>query len=512
MSLNLPQGRSERANRQKLALLGSDRKYFKQSSVLEDYKRVFLLLASGKIPRIHALFAVQMRHGRGVKSITMAIQKALAGTYNPKGYDLEDLENTFLASKLGCRGLAYAQNRSLGIASVSMLSQSPLASIPRFQMSSGCLEECVYVDMRQNMDRFLFCIEAPKERCLYVLMVDDVSNNRRLRPDPRGNPDDGWRALGLCRCNHLRGKGVIKNYQDIVDLKEHLDDEDASPCGGIADEITAVAFGPNCEKDYMPKIVLGSGTCKKGDQVAATALMIEAALHIWNSDPRGYALRGPCPVVWMDGASAPVKAAHGLLESEPLPTSHILYCKFARMTLFNRHFKVVGGHTAVTKGSDPKHTFKCSKSSVKSAKPTGTHGPGQFKLDGTLIKNFILALCINGSLVWTQAQVEVMFKSGFANAQSVPAAVLLIRAIVSLGGRAASDFPSMTSTPLGTAAFLSAKPTLDVLSKYFLTALTLLTKKDCTVRKICNNTDKCNIYGIYYLGAELVISREYLCF
>jgi hypothetical protein len=67
--------------------------------------------------------------------------------------------------------------------------------------------------------------------------------------------------------------------------------------------------------------------------------------------------------------------------------------------------------------------------------------------------------------MWSESQVAEMFRSGFADAMRVPAMVLMVQGIISLGQRAVASFPDLAATPEGRAKFESAKPLLDVLSR-----------------------------------------------
>jgi hypothetical protein len=248
-------------------------------------------------------------------------------------------------------------------------------------------------------------------------------------------------------------------HEDIVNVRKAID---GAPCGGLADEINVASIAPNREKDYAPKMVLASGSCKKGDQSADAALIIDVFLDIWHTDPRGYAARGPCPIVWSDGGGGFLKGAHSKLEVHPLPTDHCLHDELNSMLLFNLDLKVYN-KTASTKGSDAKHTGKRGKEAVKSlTREYRTHGDAGFTCTGAFLRTCIAGVQgADGSKLWTAEQVATMFKSGFADAQSVPAMTLLLRGIISLGDLQPHNVPCLSN-----ATFKAAKTTLDVLARY----------------------------------------------
>ena len=189
----------------------------------------------------------------------------------------------------------------------------------------------------------------------------------------------GIPALGLCRCQSCwrTVDTNIKTHDDLIALRSIVD---TAPCGGLADEITVIAIAPNRERDYAPKYLFASGTCKQGDQSRDSAVMLETIFEVWNSDPRGYEQRGPCPVVWSDGGGGILKGAHSVLAKEILPMQHPLHGPLTQMLLFNKHLKVYG-KTATSDGSEQKHNFKRSKEAAKSEKREWrTHGPSSFTL------------------------------------------------------------------------------------------------------------------------------------
>ena len=395
---------------------------------------------------------------------------AIEGKYNPKGYGLEDMGDTFLALKLGSSKLLYAQNKSRGLASKTALARSDIFKIPRFVMESGSLilRGRMRAIVITNFERQVWSSPV-EERCLWALMIDDVNATKRARPDSHESSVGGIPALGLCRCQSCwrTVDTNIKTHDDLIALRSIVD---TAPCGGLADEITVITIAPNHERDYAPKYLFASGTCKQGNQSRDSAVMLETIFEVWNSDPRGYEQRGPCPVVWSDGGGGILKGAHSVLAKEILPMQHPLHGPLAQMLLFNKHLKVYG-KTATSDGSEQKHNFKRSKEAVKSEKREWrTHGPSSFTFTGAFLRDRISNLYVTSpdgvaTRAWTPAEVTTMFKSGFADAQNVPACVLLLRAIKSLGGRNVRDFPAFAASQAKTMMFNGAKPTLNVIAR-----------------------------------------------
>ena len=173
--------RREREGALRLALLGKNRKLNRTLSVLADYKRIQVLLSTKNIPRVHQLFRTMLKNGRGPQRIIESLEAAIAGMYHPKGYDLDDFDDTFLALKLGSAKLLYAQNKSRGLASESALLRNKIFKIPRFVMESGALSTHIHRVMLENLLRFAWIddVNVGAQRCLWNLEIDDVNSNRR---------------------------------------------------------------------------------------------------------------------------------------------------------------------------------------------------------------------------------------------------------------------------------------------------------------------------------------------
>eukprot|EP00966_Prymnesium_polylepis_P220796 5106930-Prymnesium_polylepis.1 len=78
-------------------------------------------------------------------------------------------------------------------------------------------------------------------------------------------------------------------------------------------------------------------------------------------------------------------------------------------------------------------------------------------MTGRLLRQLIANVHSGGSAVWTSQQVETMFKSGFADAQNVPACILLMRGISSLGDRSVDNFPMYAGNKTAFDALLYAR-------------------------------------------------------
>ena len=91
------------------------------------------------------------------------------------------------------------------------------------------------------------------------------------------------------------------------------------------------------------------------------------------------------------------------------------------MVLFNIHLGVFGG-TAITKGYDSKNTCKRLKETLKKSSEYSVFGAGGFKMSGPFLRQLVSDYREVGAEgpKWPASKVSGMFRSGFADAQSVP--------------------------------------------------------------------------------------------
>jgi hypothetical protein len=167
--------RAQKMNNLKLALLGRDRRVLRLLKVQSDSKRILVLASTKQIPRMHQLFAQMIKRGASPAVICLKIEKALRGEYNPKGYNLEDLEDSYLALKMGGRRLLYAQNKSRGLASISGTTRNDLFKVPRVVIESGstlCRLGChLYIEayIYRSMVYIYMCV------CVYMYIYSGPS-------------------------------------------------------------------------------------------------------------------------------------------------------------------------------------------------------------------------------------------------------------------------------------------------------------------------------------------------
>ena len=175
-------------------------------TVHSDYKRIVVLCSSRKIERMYQLFSQMIKYKRTARYIVATLEKAVVGLYHPKMHSVEDLEDTFLAPKLGSKKLLYAQNHGRGSASVSSL-RSDVLRLPRVVCEAGLLSIHVLRVMRENYERSVFAPAGPLDgtaRAVWSILVDDANCNREARPPPHATENGGVLALGIYRCSNTK--------------------------------------------------------------------------------------------------------------------------------------------------------------------------------------------------------------------------------------------------------------------------------------------------------------------
>ena len=204
---------------------------------------------------------------------------ALKGLYSAKKYDQRDADLGFLIVKLGNRKLAYALNKEVGAASKSTVHR--MCDPTRFLCCAGTKTVAI---IRENMDRFIFSQPHPPKRCLWVLGVDDVAVDERLRFSKALGV-----VLGLCR---EHSGGVDVSIQGLACLERI---SAALKAGEVhmAKEATVGALLPIRRENYQARPVFASGTCKKDETAVSTTPLYRAVIDYWYEKDEGYKQRGP---------------------------------------------------------------------------------------------------------------------------------------------------------------------------------------------------------------------------
>ncbi len=103
----------------KLGALNSGKQIMQKNRELDTWKRLAMAIGQEDIPRIRALMASEVKHGRSVYSMLEKIDQAAKRLYSAKDYKEVDFHRAFLIYKLGGRSAADIAHKALGIPSIT---------------------------------------------------------------------------------------------------------------------------------------------------------------------------------------------------------------------------------------------------------------------------------------------------------------------------------------------------------------------------------------------------------
>ena len=135
---------------------------------------------------------------------------------------------------------------------------------------------------------------------------------------------------------------------------------------------------------------------------------------------------------------------------------------------------------------------RCKEAFKSSSRGTQVLGTGGTLISRNTLYNLVSDMRVAGAPnthANTPADVKQAFKTGFQDAQNVPAAVAMMECVASLSGSTHDSFPTFlpSSDDTKRAVYDSMKPSLDVMAKYCACFVHLLTVKACTVEEHLTN-------------------------
>lgn len=169
------------------------------------------------------------------------------GLYRARGYTEKDVDLGCLILRIGGPRLFHALRQVYGLPSVSFLYQK---KIPTFKACAGAFSSEV---LRANIDQMIG--ESPElSRCLWVLMRDEVSAEKRLRWNAADNL-----LYGLCREHGHRVSLEFNAVEDVEAVYRATQQDVVHMCC----EVSVLAVAPICSSDYRAIPLLALPTCKR---------------------------------------------------------------------------------------------------------------------------------------------------------------------------------------------------------------------------------------------------------
>ena len=149
-------------------------------------------MSEGKVNRLDMLLQAGLNRGVGVRGMMGLLDHARKGLYKPKTFTEEDMSRGLLFLRLGGAHVARLAHQTLGTPSRSTLRYGSGANstVTLLSPSAGFPTKS---EIQHNI-RLAFKNLHGTTGCGYVLMIDEIKVEERLRWDPSTNA-----ILGLCR-------------------------------------------------------------------------------------------------------------------------------------------------------------------------------------------------------------------------------------------------------------------------------------------------------------------------
>lgn len=198
----------------KLGSLNHGRAIASRATVLGDFNRFLMAVASGKVERMSALVSVALRNGVGLSGILERIQRAINFTYAPRSYSSLDYEKGVLALRLGGAQMLHLLHRASGFPHIRTIQRH--TAIPQLQASPGLP---TLSELRHNLQAT--ALDSQNKKTGAVLMLDEIALKKALRFDIYRN-----HILGLCR-EHTPNHCSVEfaSYEDAAAVLQALQDE-----------------------------------------------------------------------------------------------------------------------------------------------------------------------------------------------------------------------------------------------------------------------------------------------
>ncbi|KAJ6574023.1 hypothetical protein B0H10DRAFT_1963829 [Mycena sp. CBHHK59/15] len=393
---------------------------------LLEWKDLFHFIGqnSESIPALHRLLANAEKEGWGPKKILEQCQLAKAGKYTARNYTQYEIDLAIELYELSGEGSVYSMNHSI-FALPSRKTIQPYRRQFNLVPSVGGLR---LADVSRNITT-LFGSHTLRDKetdsflpikCGHTLSFDELATERKVvymtETDEMG---------GFC-IEHLAGLDTIKvgKYTHTVEAAVSAVKEGKVH---ISHETCVGAISRLYETNYGAKPVFMGPTCKKGPWQDGL-WMIEMVLGAWKRSPDGEVKHGPILSVATDGDHKRRLALFILcMQSEILP-GNPLYPYVRNLPGLNLRV----GKDNITNNSDPKHTFKCTCSSLCSP-------------EGIVVKN----VCINRDLLlgwlerlpdhdWSETTIHNLLDP--SDAQNVANSIKLLMCIVEIVELDPEDF------------------------------------------------------------------------
>ncbi|KAH9068269.1 hypothetical protein EDB83DRAFT_2222807, partial [Lactarius deliciosus] len=304
-----------------------------------QYEQLVMAMSEGTVNRMDALLRAGLNRGVGVRGMMELLDRARNGLYKPKNFTEEERSRGLLFLRLGGARVASLAHQTLGVPTLSTLrygsstvtSLSPSAGFPTRSEIQGNI-------------RAAFKNSSGSGACGYVLMIDEIKVEERMRWDPSTD-----KILGLC-WEHTEHVGLdFCSMSDAKALMHGILRSELHHASEATVFSIGVLSGNRHTSGSRPFII--TGTCKRED-TDRHARLISMVVEACNAESSTIG----CPLfcVASDGESRRGSALTTLTHKRPLDPNSELHVLLGKLRLMN----LLVGDNDITTDKDPKHVMK----------------------------------------------------------------------------------------------------------------------------------------------------------
>lgn len=181
----------------RILVLNARKKLVYSLRTLDEHKRFVLAVGSGEVLRIEALVRVALRQNVGIAGILKRTIKAAKGLYKPKDYTEQERMQAIVMYRFGGARVAAFAHKALGLPSLSAIQNHSrdLHRTLRLSPTKPCISEVEFnIEATFPVTQHSGICHDTRDTSFYVLMIDELKIEERLRWDPDTN-----KIVGLCR-------------------------------------------------------------------------------------------------------------------------------------------------------------------------------------------------------------------------------------------------------------------------------------------------------------------------
>ncbi|KZV79477.1 hypothetical protein EXIGLDRAFT_661031, partial [Exidia glandulosa HHB12029] len=319
-------------------------------------RRIFELIAAGRVQRASAALANAFKCGYGLLGTLNLLSGAAAGLNKIKSFTEIEYQKAFVLLKYGGAQAYDFASRAYALPSLRAVQRHSPTAVLEVSPGMPTIDELfrnLSTALSGSFQRFAHLSHG------FALMIDEIAIERRLRWDPSTNF-----ILGPCR---EHGGMCSLEFCSVDEAKALFRAIEAEKVH-VASEATVLAIGAFSSDPiiYEARPFGISGTCKREkvegqEQLIRTAL--EACKRLENE-------LGPCYCIASDGDGVRRSAMAAITMCEDLPASSPLYPLLGPLPLFNRWT----GPNALTCDIDMKHVAKRLRNTLLRVSGTKVNG------------------------------------------------------------------------------------------------------------------------------------------